>query len=108
MIRKVSILMLIIFVMIPGFSVFGEEAELTDHSSSSFLMEVDTGTVLHEKNAHKPLPPASMTKLMTLLLIMEEIDQGKLTLSESVRVSEYAALNGWFSNFFRTKRGNVG
>ena len=91
MIRKVSILMLIIFVMIPGFSVFGEEAELTDHSSSSFLMEVDTGTVLHEKNAHKPLPPASMTKLMTLLLIMEEIDQGKLTLSESVRVSEYAA-----------------
>lgn len=94
MIRKVSILMLIIFVMIPGFSVFGEEAELTDHSSSSFLMEVDTGTVLHEKNAHKPLPPASMTKLMTLLLIMEEIDQGKLTLSESVRVSEYAASMG--------------
>ncbi|MFC0090796.1 D-alanyl-D-alanine carboxypeptidase family protein [Allobacillus sp. GCM10007491] len=94
MIRKHFILLLTVLLMMPSISIFAEDAELTNHSSSSFLMEVDTGTVLHEKNAHKQLPPASMTKLMTLLLIMEEIDQGKLTLSEKVRVSEYAASMG--------------
>jgi serine-type D-Ala-D-Ala carboxypeptidase (penicillin-binding protein 5/6) len=68
--------------------------ELADEARSAILIERDTGTVLYEKNAHEKLPPASMTKIMTMLLIMEAIDKGELTLTEKVRTSEYAASMG--------------
>jgi serine-type D-Ala-D-Ala carboxypeptidase (penicillin-binding protein 5/6) len=68
--------------------------ELADEARSAILIERDTGSVLYEKNAHEKLPPASMTKIMTMLLIMEAIDKGELTLTEKVRTSEYAASMG--------------
>jgi D-alanyl-D-alanine carboxypeptidase (penicillin-binding protein 5/6) len=68
--------------------------ELANEARSAILIERDTGTVLYEKNAHEKLPPASMTKIMTMLLIMEAIDKGELTLTEKVRTSEYAASMG--------------
>jgi D-alanyl-D-alanine carboxypeptidase (penicillin-binding protein 5/6) len=71
-----------------------ENVELADEARSAILIERDTGTVLYEKNAHEKLPPASMTKIMTMLLIMEAIDKGELTLTEKVRTSEYAASMG--------------
>ncbi|MBY6268092.1 D-alanyl-D-alanine carboxypeptidase family protein, partial [Parageobacillus thermoglucosidasius] len=58
------------------------------------LIERDTGAVLYEKNANEKLPPASMTKIMTMLLIMEAIDKGELSYKEKVRASEYAASMG--------------
>lgn len=61
---------------------------------SAILMERDTGKVLYEKNSNEELPPASMTKIMTMLLIMEAIDQGKLKWDEKIRTSEYAASMG--------------
>ncbi len=61
---------------------------------SAVLMEASTGTVLYEKNADEPLPPASVTKIMTLLLIMEAIDGGSISLDDSVQVSERAASMG--------------
>jgi serine-type D-Ala-D-Ala carboxypeptidase (penicillin-binding protein 5/6) len=70
------------------------KVELVDQARSAILIERDTGTVLYEKNAHEKLPPASMTKIMTMLLIMEAIDKGELTLNEKVRASEYAASMG--------------
>lgn len=68
--------------------------DLTPNALSSVLIDMDTGTILYSKNADKKLPPASITKIMTMLLIMEAIEQGKLTLSDKVRTSEYAASMG--------------
>ena len=61
---------------------------------SALLMDVATGTVLYEKNAHEPLAPASVTKVMTMLLIMEAIDSGKISWADSVTASEAAAAKG--------------
>lgn len=63
-------------------------------AKSAVLMDAHTGTVLYAKNANDALPPASVTKVMTLLLIMEAIDEGNLSLQEKVSVSEYAASMG--------------
>ena len=61
---------------------------------SAVLMDVATGTVLHEANAHEPLAPASVTKVMTMLLIMEAIDSGKIKWDDTVTASEAAAAKG--------------
>ena len=61
---------------------------------SAILMEASTGTVVLEKNAHEKLPPASVTKIMTLLLIFDAISQGKIQLDDTVTTSEHAASMG--------------
>ncbi|WP_078060229.1 MULTISPECIES: D-alanyl-D-alanine carboxypeptidase family protein [Gracilibacillus] len=71
-----------------------ENLELATHSTSAILMERDTGTILYDKNAEEKLPPASMTKIMTMLLIMEALADGQITLTETVQVSEHAASMG--------------
>ncbi|WP_160721468.1 D-alanyl-D-alanine carboxypeptidase family protein [Bacillus sp. USDA818B3_A] len=71
-----------------------KNADIVSNVKSAILIERDTGTVLYEKNSNEELPPASMTKIMTMLLIMEAIDQGKLSWNEKVRASEYAASMG--------------
>ncbi|RID89295.1 D-alanyl-D-alanine carboxypeptidase [Peribacillus asahii] len=71
-----------------------KEVELAENAKSAILIERDTGTVLYDKNADEKLSPASMTKIMTLLLIMEAIEKGELSLKEKVRTSEYAASMG--------------
>ena len=60
----------------------------------AILIEASTGTVLFEQNADEAFPPASVTKIMTLLLVMEALDAGRFSLSDSVPVSEYAASMG--------------
>ena len=61
---------------------------------SAVLMDVATGTVLYESNSHEPLAPASVTKVMTMLLIMEAIDSGKISWDDTVTASESAAAKG--------------
>ncbi|MCI8388066.1 MAG: D-alanyl-D-alanine carboxypeptidase [Clostridiales bacterium] len=61
---------------------------------SCILMEASTGLVLYEYNADEQLPPASVTKIMTLLLVMEAVDDGRLGWEEKVQTSEYAASMG--------------
>ncbi|MBS4960951.1 MAG: D-alanyl-D-alanine carboxypeptidase [Clostridiales bacterium] len=77
-------------------SVFAEEVlgepELT--SQSAVLMEAETGTVLMEKNPHSKLPPASVTKVMTLLLIYDAVKDGKIHWEDQVTISEHAASMG--------------
>ena len=68
--------------------------ELEVAGKSALLMDAATGTVLYEKNAHEQLAPASVTKIMTLLLIMEAIDSGKITWQDTVTASETAAAKG--------------
>ena len=60
-------------------------------SKSALLMEEDTGTILYEQNSHEALPPASVTKVMTLLLIYEGERDGKFEWTDTVQVSEHAA-----------------
>ena len=61
---------------------------------SAILMDAETGEVLFEQNADEALPPASVTKVMTLLLVMEAIDAGRIQLTDTVRVSANAASMG--------------
>ena len=68
--------------------------DLQVEAKSALLMDAATGTVLYEKNAHEPLAPASVTKVMTMLLIMEAIDSGKIRWDDTVTASETAAAKG--------------
>ena len=63
-------------------------------SGSYILMEASSGKVLLEHNSHEPLPPASITKVMTMLLIYEAVEQGKITWEDEVAISEHAAHMG--------------
>lgn len=74
------------------FPAYGAETDpLTLESKSAVLMDGATGTVLYEKNSHEAMPPASVTKVMTLLLIYEAEEAGQFKWEDSVQVSEYAA-----------------
>ncbi|MEC1734271.1 D-alanyl-D-alanine carboxypeptidase [Bacillus mojavensis] len=69
-------------------------SELAHEAKSAVLIERDTGKVLYNKNSRERLSPASMTKIMTMLLIMEALDEGKIKMSDKVRTSEHAASMG--------------
>lgn len=73
-------------------AVLGEELQIG--AKSAVLMEVNSGTVLYDMNADEALPPASITKIMSLLLIMEAIENGLLSLKDSVKASRHAASMG--------------
>lgn len=68
--------------------------DLAPEAKSAVLMDVDTGQILFEKNSDQPLPPASITKIMTMLLVMEAIEEGKIDWQDMVRTSERAASMG--------------
>ncbi|SDQ52874.1 D-alanyl-D-alanine carboxypeptidase family protein [Virgibacillus salinus] len=78
------------------------ELNLAPDAKSAILIERDTGKMLFDKNAHEKLPPASMTKVMTLLLIMEALDEGKIKKDEIIRISERAASMGGSQIFLET------
>ena len=91
--RKVS-LILIFTVLLSLFPLSAGAVELEVAGKSAVLMDAATGTVLYEKNAHEKLAPASVTKVMTMLLIMEAIDSGKINWEDTVTASEAAAAKG--------------
>lgn len=82
---------LCIFFFIP---IVWAEEDIAPNSKSAILIEASTGKVLVEKNSDEKLAPASMTKIMSMLLIMEAIDEGKLSLDDSVMISKNAASMG--------------
>lgn len=67
---------------------------LTENAKSAIMLEASTGKIIFEKNANEKLPMASMTKMMTLLIIMENIENGNIKWSDSVITSEHAASMG--------------
>lgn len=69
-------------------------AEVPLSSKSAVLIEASTGTVLLERDPHQKLPPASVTKIMTMLLIAEAIDGGKIKMDDLVTCSDYASSMG--------------
>src|SRR5699024_9263025 len=99
--RIVSILLTFIILSSP-FPLYAQEKneeqdeqhDLAPDAQSAIVIERDTGQLLFEKDAHTKRPPASMTKVMTLLLIMEAIENEELSLDETIRISENAASMG--------------
>ncbi len=76
----------------PALAVTGTPGEIK--ATSAILMEKETGQILYEENAHARLEPASVTKVMTMLLVMEAIDSGVLTLEQPITVSAHAVSMG--------------
>ena len=68
--------------------------ELAVSAPSTVLMESSTGQIIYEKDSHASLRPASITKIMTLTLIFDALTSGKISLEDTVTVSEYAASMG--------------
>lgn len=94
--KLISFIMAIVIAIMPMNLSFANEGNnpLSVSSKSAILMDVGSGQILYEKNAHDKLPPASVTKVMTMLLICEALDSGKITLDDSVQISENAASMG--------------
>ncbi|WP_270171701.1 D-alanyl-D-alanine carboxypeptidase family protein [Paenibacillus sp. SYP-B4298] len=96
---KVMMLGLAALLLFPA-AVMAEEAvpsetpDLAPSARSAILLDADSGTVIYEKNSHDRLPPASITKVMTMLLIMEAIDSEQIKWTDKVVTSEYAASMG--------------
>ncbi len=90
MLKKIiAITLSLAFLTVP---VYAEPPAID--AKSYILMEASTGTILSENNSEEPLPPASVTKIMTLLLIYDSVDQGKIKWDDMVTVSEHAASMG--------------
>ena len=87
--KKISLL-LIMLLFIPKVSAL----KLAPSAKSSILMEASTGEVIYSNNENEKRAPASMTKMMSLILIMEEIEKGNLKWNEEIKVSENAASMG--------------
>ena len=86
---------LVVFGILIGLLPIGAQAAALDvPAKSAALMDVATGTVLHAANEHEALAPASVTKVMTMLLIMEAIDSGRISWTDTVTASEAAAAKG--------------
>ncbi len=83
-----KIYFLLVLLVCP-FSVFA--LDLASNAKSAIIMEPTTGKVIFEKNSNERLEPASMTKIMTLLLTFEAIDNGKISLDDMVTISKRAA-----------------
>ena len=92
--KRLWIILAVIALVLSCMPVWSRAAGLEVEGKSAVLMDVATGTVLYEKNAHEKLAPASVTKVMTMLLIMEAIDDGRIGWSDTVTVSETAAAKG--------------
>ena len=84
--------LLIILLLFP--LIVSAEEVLIPNAKSGVLIEESTGKVLYEKNSNERLAPASMTKIMTMLLIMEALEEGKISLDDKVYVSNNAASMG--------------
>ena len=92
--KLISLILIVSFLFcVFAASSFAQE-EIQTQAKSLILIEAETGRVLYELNADEALPPASVTKIMTLLLVMEALDDGKFALDDMVPVSSRAAAMG--------------
>ena len=96
--KKLLTLLLVLGLILP-FPAFAAGPDTK--AKAVFLMEKDSGIILHEENAHERLEPASVTKIMTLLLIMEALDEGRLKTEDMVTVSATAAGMGGSQVFLK-------
>lgn len=91
--KKILLLILSISCLF-SLSVKAEDLNFGANAKSAILIDADTGTIIFEKNSHERLEPASMTKMMSMLLIVESIDKGIISWDEMVTASENASSMG--------------
>ena len=87
---KKIVFLLLMIIFIPRVNAL----TLADNAASSILIESSTGEIIYKKNENEKRAPASMTKMMSLILIMEEIEKGNLKWNEKIKISENAASMG--------------
>ncbi len=94
--RGFLVILLSIILLLTPFNTIAmaEELPFRVDSVSAILMDYDTGTILYSHNPDEKLPIASLNKIMTILLALEAIDEGKLSLDDEVTVSDYASSMG--------------
>ena len=97
--KKICLLFILLFI---PFIVHGEELNLAENANSAIMIEASTGKVLYSKNPHEKLAPASMTKIMSLILIMENIESGNIKWDDTVVTSEHASSMGGSQIFLKT------
>lgn len=87
---------MLINILFPSVRCFASATEsgFDVDAKSALLMEYSSGKIIYEKDSHQKLPPASVTKVMTMLLVMEAVDAGKITLNDKVTASEFACSMG--------------
>lgn len=97
---KKILILFFLFLFIP--IVKAEEIEdLAPNAKSAIMIEASTGEILYQKNAYEKLAPASMTKMMSMLLIMEEIEKGTLKWDEMITASEKSSSMGGSQIFLK-------
>ena len=95
--KFISFVLTFMLIISQGSIIFAgksDQNKLNISSKSAVLMDASTGKLLFEKNCHEKLPPASVTKVMTLLLICEALESGKIKESDEVQISEIASSMG--------------
>lgn len=93
--KKTLLILLSIFLITPGIKAVEDENKiLAQNAKSAVLLEESTGEILYEYNSHEKLAPASMTKMMSLLLIMEAIENKVITWDQMITVSSNASSMG--------------
>ena len=94
--KIISVFLIILFFINQSTFIFAleEGSNINISSKSAILIDASTGSVLYEKNCHEKLPPASVTKVMTMLLICEALESGKIKINDQVTVSEKASSMG--------------
>ncbi|MBU5437573.1 D-alanyl-D-alanine carboxypeptidase [Tissierella sp. MSJ-40] len=88
--RKIASIILVVFILSSVAMAFAE-GDLNINAKSAVLMDYNTGEIIYEKNLNERLAPASVTKIMTLLLGMEALETGKIKLNDDVSVSDHAS-----------------
>ncbi|SHK05881.1 D-alanyl-D-alanine carboxypeptidase family protein [Tepidibacter formicigenes] len=91
--RKLCLFLTLLLTLSQSVIVLANE-DINLSSKSAILIDAKSGTILYEKNSHEKLPPASVTKIMTMLLIMEALDEGRIKLDDKVTISEKASSMG--------------
>lgn len=95
--KILSLVLILLLTFLQSFVALANEdvnEEINVSAVSAILMDAKSGKILYDKNSHEKLPPASVTKIMTLLLIMEALDSGRLKLDDKVTISERASSMG--------------
>lgn len=91
--KKILAIFILLYSLIPIY-VHAEDLKLAESSEAAILIEASTGEIIFEKNSHERREPASMTKMMSMLIILESIDKGIISWDEIVTVSENASSMG--------------
>ena len=99
LVKKICLFFILLLIPI---ITYAEDLNLAENAKSAILIEASTGEVLYSKNANEKLAPASMTKMMSLILIMENIENGNLKWNDVVVVSKKAASMGGSQIFLET------